>query len=179
LWACHEKLLLILTLFCHRAAFLPLCVVTGVDDAGLQVKQAVVQEALAANGSLIQQGPLQALQAVGGLELAAMTGAYLEAARRGMPAVVDGYISGAAALAAVRQQPQAVRQCLFLSHQSVEAQHCGGQRLIAELGCGQPVLQLGLRLGEGTGALLAVPLLRSAAAIMRDMAALQDVLAAE
>lgn len=66
----------------------------GVSDEGLQVKQSVVQEALAVNKELIQQGPLQALQAVGGLEVAAMTGAYLEAAKRGMPAVVDGYISG-------------------------------------------------------------------------------------
>lgn len=65
------------------------------SDEGLSVKQSVVQEALAVNQGLIQQGPLQALQAVGGLELAAMTGAYLEAARRGMPAIVDGYISGA------------------------------------------------------------------------------------
>lgn len=59
------------------------------------MKQSVVQEALAVNQGLIQQGPLQALQAVGGLELAAMTGAYLEAARRGMPVMMDGYISGA------------------------------------------------------------------------------------
>jgi nicotinate-nucleotide--dimethylbenzimidazole phosphoribosyltransferase len=67
----------------------------GVGDEGLSVKQSVVQAALAVNQGLIQQGPLQALQAVGGLELAAMTGAYLEAARRGMPVIVDGYISGA------------------------------------------------------------------------------------
>lgn len=58
------------------------------------MKQGVVQQALEANTQLIQQGPLQALQAVGGLEVAAMAGAYLEAARRGVPAVVDGYISG-------------------------------------------------------------------------------------
>lgn len=66
----------------------------GVSDEGLQVKQSVVQQALDTNRQLIQQGPLQALQAVGGLEMAAMTGAFLEAARRGIPAVVDGYISG-------------------------------------------------------------------------------------
>lgn len=64
------------------------------SDEGLQVKQSVVQQALDTNRQLIQQGPLQALQAVGGLEMAAMTGAFLEAARRGIPAVVDGYISG-------------------------------------------------------------------------------------
>lgn len=68
---------------------------------------------------------------------------------------------------------------LFVSHQSTEAQHCGGQRLLQELGCGPPPLQLGFRLGEGTGAVLALPLLRSAAAIMCEMAALDDVLAAQ
>lgn len=151
----------------------------GVDDEGLKVKQAVVQEALEVNRDLIQQGPLGALQAVGGLELAAMTGAFLEAAHRGMPALVDGYISGAAALAAHRHSPDGVPRCLFLSHQSAEADHCGGQHLLQELGCGSAALQLGFRLGEGTGAVVAVPLLRSAAAIMRDMAALETVLAAQ
>lgn len=104
-----------------------------------------------------------------------MTGAYLAAAERRMPVLVDGFISGAAALAALRLQPDKVHDCLFVSHQSDEA---GAKRLLQELGCGEPVLQLRLRLGEGTGAVLALPLLRSAAAIMRDMAALEDVLAA-
>lgn len=152
---------------------------TGVNDEGLGVKQAVVQQALAVNQELIQQGPLQALQAVGGLELAAMSGAFCEAARLGLPVVVDGYISGAAALVALRHDPERVAKVLFLSHQSTEAQHCGGQRLLQELGCGPPPLQLGFRLGEGTGAVLALPLLRSAAAIMSKMAALDDVLAAQ
>ena len=153
--------------------------VAGVNDEGLKVKQAVVQQALEVNKQLLQQGgPLAALQAVGGLELAAMTGAYLEAAQRGMPAVVDGYISGAAALAACRHNA-AVQQCLFVSHQSVEAEHSGGQRVLQELACGPAMLQLGFRLGEGTGAVLALPLLRSAAAIMSDMASLEDVLAAQ
>lgn len=69
------------------------------SDQGLCEKQAVVQQALGVNQGLIQQGPLQALQAVGGLEVAAMTGAFCEAARRGMPVVVDGYVSGRQALA--------------------------------------------------------------------------------
>jgi nicotinate-nucleotide--dimethylbenzimidazole phosphoribosyltransferase len=87
-------------------------------------------------------------------------------------------LAGAAALAALRHKPDAVGRVLFLSHQSTEAGHCGGKRLMQALGCGPPVLHLGFRLGEGTGAVLAVPLLRSAAAIMRDMASLDDVLAA-
>jgi nicotinate-nucleotide--dimethylbenzimidazole phosphoribosyltransferase len=142
-----------------------------VDDAGLKVKQEVVAAALQQNQDLIQQGPLQALQAVGGLELAAMAGAYIEAGRRGIPAVIDGFISGVAALAAVRIAP-GTKQCLFASHSSAEQ---GAQLLLRELGL-QPMLQLGLRLGEGTGAVLAVPLLRSAACVMRDMATLQQVM---
>jgi len=147
---------------------------------GLKGKQAVVQEAVCVNQDLVRTGPLGALQAVGGLELAAMTGAFLEAADRGMPAVVDGYISAAAALAASRQRPDKVQRCLFLSHQSMEAKGGAGVRVMHELNCGMPaMLQLGMRLGEGTGAVLALPLLRSGAAIMRDMAALEDVLAAQ
>jgi nicotinate-nucleotide--dimethylbenzimidazole phosphoribosyltransferase len=145
-----------------------------VDDAGLQAKQAAVAAGLGANADLIASGPLAALAAVGGLELAAMTGAILAAAERNMPTLVDGFVCGAAALAAVRHKPEVAR-CLFVSHQSAEA---GAQRLLQELGCGSAVLQLGMRLGEGTGALLALPLLRSAAAILTDMAALKDVLAA-
>lgn len=129
--------------------------------------------ALSLNQELIQSGPLGALQAVGGLELAAMVGAYLAAAERQVPVIVDGFVSGAAALTAVRHQPD-VSQCLFISHQSAEA---GTQRLLAELGQ-LPVLDMGLRLGEGTGAVLSVPLLRSAAAMVSDMASLEDVLAA-
>lgn len=148
-------------------------VIAGVDNAGLSAKQQVVAAALTANQQLIQSGPLGALQAVGGLELAAMTGAYIAAAERQMPAIVDGFVSGAAALAAVRQHPE-VAQCLFLSHTSAEA---GTQRLLAELGQ-LPVLDMGLRLGEGTGAVLSLPLLRSAAAMVSDMASLDEVLTA-
>ncbi|KAF8073024.1 CYCB2-3 [Scenedesmus sp. PABB004] len=146
---------------------------TGVDDAGLAAKRRVVAAALAANRELIDSGPLRALRAVGGLELAAMAGAVLEAAERGMPVLVDGFVAGAAALAAVRAAPAAARS-LFLSHRSAEA---GTAVLVAELGLGAPPLDMGLRLGEGTGALLALPLLRSAAALLR-MASLEDVLAA-
>lgn len=145
----------------------------GVDDAGLSAKQQVIAAALAINQPYIQSGPLSALQAVGGLELAAMTGAYLAAARLQVPVIVDGFVSGAAALAAVREQPE-VAQCLFLSHSSAEA---GTKRLLAEIGQ-LPVLDMGLRLGEGTGAVLSVPLLRSAAVMVSNMASLEDVLAA-
>jgi nicotinate-nucleotide--dimethylbenzimidazole phosphoribosyltransferase len=97
----------------------------GVSDEGLVVKQSVVQEALTVNRDLIQQGPLQALQAVGGLEVAAMTGAYLEAAKRGMPAVVDGYISGGYADIATQSastcQPATQAQCFNKAYTCVHA----------------------------------------------------------
>eukprot|EP00775_Hariotina_reticulata_P010334 gene10334-10491_t len=148
---------------------------TGVDDAGLAAKQAAVAAALSINQHHIGNGPLQALQAVGGLELAAMAGAYLEAASQCMPVIVDGFVSGVAALVAARLD-HAARQCLFLSHRSAEL---GTQLLVEQLGGDAPVLDMGMRLGEGTGAVLCLPLLRSAAAVMTDMAALEDVLAGQ
>ena len=131
--------------------------------------------ALAANAGAVAGGhPLGALAAVGGLELAAMAGAYLEAGRVGMPVLVDGFISGAAAAAAVRADPGAAR-VQFWSHVSAER----GAAAAAAAAGGAPALSMGLRLGEGSGAVLAVPLLRSAAALMCDMASLEEVLAAE
>ncbi len=104
-----------------------------------------------------------------------MAGAYMEAGRRGMPTLVDGFISGVAAVAAAHADPRAAA-VQFWSHGSAEH---GARALLAAAGSGaRPALDMGLRLGEGTGAVLAVPLLRSAAAIMRDMASLDDVLAA-
>ena len=147
---------------------------TGVNDKGLALKAQVVSQALETNATLIQQGPLAALAAVGGLEIAAMTGAYLEASRRGIPAIVDGFISGVAALAALRHDP-AVARCLFASHKSEEL---GAKLLLEELGC-EAVLDMRLRLGEGTGAVMTLPVLRGAAAVMREMASLDEVMAAQ
>lgn len=133
--------------------------------------------ALAANASAIGDGSdrLAALAAVGGLELAAMAGAFLEAGRLGMPAVVDGFISGAAAAVAARADPRAAA-VQFWSHASAE--RGAGAAAAAAGSHARAALAMGLRLGEGTGAVLAVPLLRSAAAIARDMASLEQVLAA-
>jgi nicotinate-nucleotide--dimethylbenzimidazole phosphoribosyltransferase len=146
----------------------------GLNDEGVALKVQTVVQALETNAALMQQGPLAALSAVGGLEIAAMTGAYLEASRRNIPAIVDGFISGVAALAALRHDP-AVAKCLFASHKSEEL---GAKLLLEELGC-EAVLDMRLRLGEGTGAVMALPVLRASAAIMRDMASLDDVLAAQ
>jgi nicotinate-nucleotide--dimethylbenzimidazole phosphoribosyltransferase len=178
------------------------CAGAGLDDAGVAGKQQAVAAALAANSELLlQQGgtPAQqaaaALRAVGGLELAAMAGAYLTAAQHRIPAVVDGFISGAAALAALAIEPEGVGRVLFLSHSSAErgaallsSALAAGVRAAAGVGAGpgraaaggrlqQPVLDMQLRLGEGTGAVLCLPLLRAAAAVASDMASLDEAMA--
>jgi nicotinate-nucleotide--dimethylbenzimidazole phosphoribosyltransferase len=144
---------------------------TGVDDAGLARKREVVTEALARARQAIGTSASAAAAArkmfaqVGGLEIAAMAGFYIEAARNRVPVVLDGYISGAAALAAVRLEPGAVRWMLA-SHRSAEGGH--GYALQA-LGL-NPLVDLGMRLGEGSGAALTLPIIRAALALHRNMA---------
>jgi nicotinate-nucleotide--dimethylbenzimidazole phosphoribosyltransferase len=108
---------------------------------------------------------VEVLAAVGGCEFGAMAGAMLAGAARGWAVIVDGYIAGAAALLALALDPK-VRDFLVWSHRSAEP---GARLLLESLGL-EPVLDLSLRLGEGTGAALAVPILRSAAAVLREMA---------
>lgn len=144
---------------------------TGVDDAGLVRKREVVTAALARARRAI--GKPESLEAdarrmfaqVGGLEIAAMAGLYIEAARKGVPVLLDGYISGAAALAAARLEPGAVRWMLA-SHRSAEGGH--GYALQA-LGL-NPLVDLGMRLGEGSGAALTLPIIKAALALHRNMA---------
>ncbi|HET6173383.1 MAG TPA: nicotinate-nucleotide--dimethylbenzimidazole phosphoribosyltransferase [Gaiellales bacterium] len=135
---------------------------TGVDAAGLEHKRAVVAEALARHRPLADARA--ALAAVGGLELAALAGAATEAARRGIPVVLDGYAVGAAALAAVRLAPS-VGEALLASHRSAEPGH---DLVLAELGL-EPLLDLRLRLGEASGGLLALPIIEAAGALHREM----------
>lgn len=153
---------------------------TGLDDEGVRRKVAVVERALDANAALVQsRDPSKILQGVGGLEIAAMAGAMLEAAAARLPVIVDGFVSGAAALVALRMEPGVARS-LFWSHHSDEK----GTRVLLDAVSAitgvrtQPALAMGLRLGEGTGAVLALPLLRSACAIM-GMATLQEALQPE
>lgn len=136
---------------------------TGLDDAGVMRKAAVVRRALELHGEAAS--PLDWLCCVGGFELAALAGAYVAAAQRGMPVLVDGFIASAAALAAVRLQP-ACRPWLLFSHRSQERGHA---RLLEALEA-QPLLDLQLRLGEASGAAVAVPLLRLACALHAGMA---------
>lgn len=141
---------------------------TGLDDAGIRHKVAVIERGLERHPEA-GTDPLVALRCLGGLEIAALAGSYIAAAQAGVPSVVDGFISSAAALAAVRLNP-GVADWLFLGHHSAEPGH---RHLVAAL-AETPLLDLGLRLGEGSGAAAAVPLLRAAAAIHREMATFEE-----
>ncbi|MDO1527747.1 nicotinate-nucleotide--dimethylbenzimidazole phosphoribosyltransferase [Fulvimonas sp. R45] len=136
---------------------------TGLDAAGVAHKRAVVERALARHAGAAS--PLEKLRRLGGFEIAALAGACLAAAQAGVPMLVDGFIATAAALAAVRIQP-GVRDWLLFAHRSHERGHA---RLLDALHA-TPLLDLGLRLGEGSGAAAAVPLLRLACALHNGMA---------
>jgi nicotinate-nucleotide--dimethylbenzimidazole phosphoribosyltransferase len=140
---------------------------TGIDEAGWRRKVAVIEKALELH--LPQRGnrvePMEALRTVGGFEIAGLVGAALEAARRRMLVVLDGFISSVAGLLAVRWAP-AARGYLVAAHRSVEPGH-GAVLEALDL---NPLFDLGLRLGEGTGAALALNLIHCAGDIMRDMA---------
>lgn len=148
---------------------------TGVDAAGLERKRAFVADALARHG-LARDGDAPpdgrtALRAVGGLELAALAGAAAEAARRRLPVVLDGYATAVAALAATRLDGgTAVGEALIASHRSAEPGH---GLLLAELGL-EPLLDLRLRLGEASGALLALPIVAAAGALHREMGTFEE-----
>ena len=136
----------------------------GLDDAHVAHKAHVVAAALARHRPR-REDPLGVLAAVGGLEIAAMAGLMRGGAARRVPVVVDGFIAGAAALVAVALEPR-VREYLLLSHRSAER---GAGALAAALAL-EPLLDLGLRLGEGTGAILAAEMVRHAVRLIRGMA---------
>jgi len=136
---------------------------TGVDDAGLARKVEAVSAAVTRLAD--RRDPLAVLRTVGGADLALMTGLLVAAAARRTPVVLDGIVSCTAALVAARLSPPAV-QWWIAGHRSTEP----AQRLVLDELALRPVLDLDLRLGEGTGALLAVPVLQAAVATLRDMA---------
>lgn len=147
---------------------------TGIDASGLLHKCAVIERALTLHGyasgveAVSAPSPIRgltALQRLGGLELAALTGAYIRAAQRGIAVLVDGFICTAAALAAVHLNP-GLRPWLLFSHCSAEHGH---RRLLTALQA-EPLLALDLRLGEASGAALALPLLRAALLLHNEMA---------
>ena len=143
---------------------------TGLDAGGVARKRAVLAQALAANEGAVN--PLDALAALGGFEVATLVGAVLQASSERRVIVVDGFITSAAVLVAARLQPHVLQRCVF-AHGSAEPGHA---HMLAHLLPGQqpqPLLDLGLRLGEGSGAALAWPLLQSACAVLREMASFE------
>ena len=150
---------------------------TGLDALRMAGKQQVIARALALHGEAIDTAgtpALEALRRIGGLEMAALSAAMIAAAQRGVPVLVDGFIVTAAALAAVRINPS-LRPWLLFSHRSAERGHaCMLDSLHAE-----PLLQLELRLGEGSGAAVALPLLRLACALHNGMATFAEAAVAQ
>lgn len=146
---------------------------TGLDRAGVAHKQAVIEGALALHGMALAE-PFEALRRVGGFELAALSGAYLACAQAGIPALVDGFICTAAALCALRLNPDCAPWLLF-AHAGAEPGHAA---LLASVQA-QPILDLGLRLGEGSGAALALPLIKLACELHAGMATFQQAAVTE
>lgn len=137
---------------------------TGVDDKGVELKARVVASALQQHAAQLQS-PIAILQTLGGFEIAALAGAYIRCAQRGIPVLVDGFICTAAALVAL-QLNATIRPWLLFSHCSAERGH---RQLIEHLDV-RPLLNLDMRLGEGSGAAVAVPLLRAACVLHNRMA---------
>ena len=159
------------TLIAHKLIGAPLDALTGrgtgLDDDGLARKLRVLASAAGRTPSRLE--PADALREYGGFEIAMMAGAMIGAARARAVVLVDGFIASAAALAAVRLAP-ALADYLVFAHRSAEPGH---DVVLDALGA-SPLLDLGMRLGEGTGALLAWPILRSAAAMLSDMASFES-----
>lgn len=137
---------------------------TGLDAAGIGHKAEVVRRALALHRDALET-PQDALRYLGGYEIAALSGSYIAAAQAGVPCLVDGFITSAAALMAVRLNPS-VRPWLLFSHVSAERGH---GRILAALEA-HPLLSLGMRLGEGSGAAAVLPLLQMACRLHAGMA---------
>ncbi len=146
---------------------------TGLDAAGVSHKARVIERALAFHAGLLDD-PLQALFRLGGFEIAALAGAYVACAQAGVVALVDGFICTVAAMVAVRLNPEC-RQWLIFSHRGAEQ----GHRHVFESLEAEPLLDLGLRLGEGSGAALAVPLLRLACDLHAQMATFAEAAVAD
>lgn len=140
---------------------------TGVDDAGLARKQAILARAAArCPGAL---APLEALSEYGGFEIAMMVGAFLAAAEARMVILVDGFIAGSALLVASRLYPEVIEYCVF-AHLSAEAGH---RRMMEAFGA-EPLLALGMRLGEGTGAAVGYPIVQAAVTFLNEMASFAE-----
>lgn len=144
---------------------------TGANDEQMEIKMATIRNAFRKHLPAIAASPdaQTILSHVGGFEIAMMTGAYLQAAELRMTILVDGFISTAALLTAVLFNSKVLEYCIF-AHTSGEAGHV---KMLEYLGV-EPLLDLSLRLGEGTGAALAFPILRSAVGFLREMASFES-----
>ncbi|GAA6141280.1 nicotinate-nucleotide--dimethylbenzimidazole phosphoribosyltransferase [Hydrogenophaga sp. 5NK40-0174] len=140
---------------------------TGLDAERVSRKIGILREVLARHAAATS--PLAALAALGGLEIATMVGAVLQAAHDRRVIVVDGFIATSAVLVAAKLQPHVLQRCVF-AHRSGERGHA---LMLAHLRA-EPLLDLGLRLGEGSGGALAWPLLQSACAVVREMASFES-----
>ncbi len=141
---------------------------TGIDDARLKHKTEIIEKAIEINRNQLTD-TLGALAALGGFEIAAICGAILCAASNKIPVIVDGFISGSAAVMAIKLNKNTADYCFF-SHLSADAGH---NRVMEELHM-KPLLDLDLRLGEGTGAVLALHLIKAGLAVMRGMATFEE-----
>jgi nicotinate-nucleotide--dimethylbenzimidazole phosphoribosyltransferase len=141
---------------------------TGIDDATLAHKTAIVQSALAVH-DVPATDPLGALQAYGGLEHAALAGYILGGAANKVPVILDGVIAGAAALVAQAFHPSVMDYCVA-GHRSAEPGHAVALKTLGL----QPLVDLDLRLGEGTGAVLAYPILTCAVRALAEMATFES-----
>jgi nicotinate-nucleotide--dimethylbenzimidazole phosphoribosyltransferase len=141
---------------------------TGISEQGLAKKAAVVTRAMSRHLPHMKDG-VETLRRIGGLEINALVGAYIRAAQKGIVVLVDGYICTAAAISAVKVNPS-IRPWLFFSHCSAEPGH---KRLLAKMDA-QPLLELDMRLGEGSGAALALPIMRAACRLNNDMASFEE-----
>lgn len=159
------------TLLTHAVEGIPIAQLTGrgagLDDDGLRHKIEVLEKISSRRPGKLD--PISALCAYGGLEIAMMAGALVGAASKRAIVLVDGFIATAAALCAMRCRPEANEYCVF-AHRSKEP----GHRLMLEALDADPLIDLDLRLGEGTGALLAFPLLRNACAMLNEMATFES-----
>lgn len=141
---------------------------TGINDSALERKIGAIEQGLALNRP-DPADPVDVLAKVGGFEIAGIAGLVLGAAAAGVPVVVDGFISTAGALIASELHPQ-VRDYIFAAHQSVEIGHTA---MLKRIGV-EPILDLGLRLGEGTGAALAMTLIEVGVKVLTEMASFEE-----
>jgi nicotinate-nucleotide--dimethylbenzimidazole phosphoribosyltransferase len=141
---------------------------TGITDQMLAKKSAVVTRAMSRHLPHMKNG-MEVLRRIGGYEINALAGAYIRSAQKGIAVLVDGYICTAAAMSAVRINPS-IRPWLFFSHCSAEPGH---SRLLNKMEA-EPLLQLDMRLGEGSGAALALPIMQAACRLQKEMASFEQ-----